>query len=325
MKYIYYAAALFGLLFAGCSSDDEQVIESFKVLSVDRLYTELGGEGAIEVNEEGVQAESEAEWIKVSVSEKTIKLTVEKYLGLESRTASVILRKNKVEQKIAIIQEGSIDVTDITSGVHVIPAESGARVFRVKSSYPVEVSLLDGAKDWISYKVEGETITFNFSANNHLGARRGKVTIETSKWAKKEVTFRQVSLFTGTYEMAYLNHKTEERAGRCIIRKAKEEGKYILTVIPQEATDFGGLSAMSFNVAKKSEDILLLNETPIVYISGSDYYRLCALHYFVSISAFSSSYYFSIERDQNEGQDSMSLRFVPHGSLDSGKVDAIDP
>lgn len=324
-KYLLYSLALFFILFCvGCSDDDdENITVAFKVLSVDRSYTSAGGEGEITVSEEGVEVSANVDWLKASVSGKKIELIVAENINLESRTAKVVLSKKGDVQNIAIIQQGYFEETDIVSGSYDIPSDGTEVTYLLKTSVPILVTLDERAKEWVSYKVNGDNIVFTFKPTPYMGKTRvGNVAIETADWIEKRLHFTQQASFVGTYEMYYLNHKSEEKVGACTIEKASVEGKYVVAMVAESLSDFGGIPSYKFLV-NESGRMLLLNETQVLYIEGDVYVWLRALYYFKTLSDFDSIRYFSLEKEIDEANDKLTVNFIPHGSYDSGPVDAI--
>lgn len=158
MKNIYFYLILFAVgLFSACSeSEFEEPQSSFEIVKTAYGDDYRGSSGEIVVDNEGVKAEYDAEWLKISQNGKIFNLSIDENMSYESRTALIRLSLEGTVREVAITQLGIISIVEVHS--HSFGYEGGEVSFLWNSSLPFEISGCD--ESWLTYHKVDDKMVF---------------------------------------------------------------------------------------------------------------------------------------------------------------------
>lgn len=223
MKQIYaiLATLLFGVLFIGCSDDDNDGnVRLLKVIRSEVAFECPGGTGTIEVEAvHQVTATTTESWCVASVSGNIITVTAEINSSGSSRSAMVLIKSGDETEKVPVYQLGdflaeSLKDTDFT--------ENGGIVkFPVRSSW--DVSVEDVADDWVTctYSKELGELTIEV-APMEQSVKFRKNTIKVKGGEKEKlVTVFQTNDMSGDY-VCFVNGGNSNY-GTCVLERDAEE------------------------------------------------------------------------------------------------------
>lgn len=159
-QYMSLLLASVAFILGGMACQDDKYQEpqvTFKVLKTDVPSVYTGGEGYIEVSEEGFEVRTDAEWLQATkAGAKRVTIIVTKNENPESRTANVLLIKGATVQRVAVTQVGVINDA----------AVSNQEFTRTGGTYEVDLSSFDStpnikvSEGWVNYRIEGKKLIF---------------------------------------------------------------------------------------------------------------------------------------------------------------------
>ena len=161
-KYVTILVMLLCVGFVSCS-DDSNDIPAFKIAGNEMDITAVGGTVVVTLSMEGEKATSDQSWCVPSVSEKTVKLTLEKNTALEGRTALITVTKGEESISFPVTQPGNLVPTITTEGVE-FDAHGGELEVPVRNALPFSVVVKDDAS-WLKANVNGSTLVIEKEKN----------------------------------------------------------------------------------------------------------------------------------------------------------------
>lgn len=195
--------AFWAIAWGGCEKDTGVIISDsrIKVTDANVIFETTGGEGYIKVEApESVKAESNQDWCVVSVSDKTIQLTVSPNTGIGGRSAVITIRSASESITVTAVQTSAVMwLKDFEESISFVSQGATAKS-AVISSFPVTVK---SHSDWITYHFENDSLYLTASAG---GPRKGNI-VFSSQGREISYNLLQISYegFLGEWEMKFLN------------------------------------------------------------------------------------------------------------------------
>lgn len=219
MKSINYLPAIFVclLLFAGCSSDDNDPAATLEVLESNVTFSASNGEGTIKVSENiPFEAKVDQTWCIINVEGNVINVSVPSNLSLESRTALVTITSEGDPLYVPVTQFGSILAID--NQLLLFPEEGGRIAIPYKSTLPLEITYDAG---WLKHEIEKDSVVFTTAKAEVL--KQNTTVKVVSGDRSREFKVEQIGLI-GNYELTYTTK--EEVEDTLDVSITRGEGKY---------------------------------------------------------------------------------------------------
>ena len=145
----------------------------FRITASDVLFQPEGGTGTITLDAEGVSAASDKDWCQVSVSGKTVTVTVPSYGGAYARSAEISLSDGRASRRALVYQYAVVVDSDMSASY---AFDDAARVedFSFRTNAPVEV-LSDF--DWLDGDYADGRFYLRIAENRTGDIRRGYLVI----------------------------------------------------------------------------------------------------------------------------------------------------
>lgn len=297
-------------LFVGCSEDDNNPAEKqLKVASSEVSFTCEGGKGVIEVNSNlAISGTSTEEWCQITIDNKTIHVSVEPNLKINSRTAMITITAGTEKTQVPVYQLGDIFDTNLRSTD--FESKGGEVTFLVKSNWDLQLEGVD--ESWVTYTLVEDQLTFNIAPLTEGGKYRKNEIMVKAGSNVVPVTFTQVNL-TGDYS-CYIN-KGSTAKGTCIIEETE-------TPMLWKITPTGSSYDASY-YAKYRNGQLVIYFGQYLGRRGSgeySYVYLCSYDAAGTLSWGNSIEYVAPINTVNE-QGKMQLKFKDNGTWPGQKVD----
>jgi hypothetical protein len=166
MKKIYIIQILLLSIFlAGCSSTEYHEFENsqVKIESADVNFSALGGTGEIVVAESGnITAEIDQNWCSLSVSGKTISVTVTPNMSISGRSAQVTVKSGNKINYVSVTQ------TSVTLNMDATSASIDGKGGEVRIACQTEANLIidNVADSWLTASTDGNDIVLQVATGN---------------------------------------------------------------------------------------------------------------------------------------------------------------
>lgn len=220
MKHIYTIAVfILCVLLVGCENDNNAPVEqTLKIVETTAKFDAFGGTGTMKVEAaSAVSAKSDESWCKVNVVDNTINVTTEVNNTLMGRTAIITITSGTESIQAPVYQTGDSFESNLRD--YAFRAQGSSHSFTLKTTRQYEIT----KPEWVSYKVEGNTIVFTATATDT--DRSAKVTVICGKKEVVTALFSQINL-AGTFTIAYTNND-KRLTGKGVIQK-KDDGTYAI-------------------------------------------------------------------------------------------------
>lgn len=189
MKKLYILLLFMGCLFVmtSCSDNDQTIPDSpLRIVKSNLVFTATGGSGAVTVTSDTpiTSAESSDDWCKVAItSDTTINVTVNPYIGNDTRNARITIKDGK-SNAVNIVASQSGDLFYLGSNMLNVSDAASSTSIKMKHAYPATATT---SADWINVSIEGDSLKFSFAENNTDNVRSAMVYVESSD--KKDSVF----------------------------------------------------------------------------------------------------------------------------------------
>ena len=173
---------------------------SIKIVSSDVFFSAEAGEGSIEVQSEGdFTAATSVGWCHLSTDGNKINVKVDEARSRVGRSAVIVIRNENDSVKVPCIQKGFSLISDV-------PSSFTARNSGATKKYLFDCNLkasLSTSADWVTAKVEGDSLVVTVNENTSEKPRTGWVAYSVGE-EKDTLSFSQLDadkLIPGRYEI----------------------------------------------------------------------------------------------------------------------------
>ncbi len=165
------------------------------------------------------QTKSSPDWIEVSpmsgeAGTVTLSIVLSENMGVEERSASIIIISNGEESEITLTQEAFTPILSLSSASESVTSVAGSLSIDVTSNIDWEVS---GAPSWLAVSAESgsgnEALTFIYGANEATESRSATVKLSNATYSKEvEFTLTQEA-FTPILSLSSASESVTSVAG----------------------------------------------------------------------------------------------------------------
>ncbi len=165
------------------------------------------------------QTKSSPDWIEVSpmsgeAGTVTLSIVLSENMGVEERSASIIIISNGEESEITLTQEAFTPILSLSSASESVTSVAGTLSIDVTSNIDWEVS---GAPSWLAVSAESgsgnEALTFIYGANEATESRSATVKLSNATYSKEvEFTLTQEA-FTPILSLSSASESVTSVAG----------------------------------------------------------------------------------------------------------------
>ena len=214
--------------------DDDTAIPALSIIKTDTNLKATGGEASVQIQAVGeVKATTDVEWCKVTeVTTEIVRLSVQENKDYPGRSAQIIITNGDQSREVTLIQEGAILIYNKSEQIQSTDNEAAVLPIKLSSSFPIQVSIPEENKDWLSFSpsADGKGGSFVVSENKTGKARGSDVTVTAGK---RTLTYQIMQYdaenFVGDWKGTYVNQGKQYSLPEVSISAQDENGIYTIS------------------------------------------------------------------------------------------------
>lgn len=221
--------------------DDDTIASALSIIKADTNMEAIGGEASIQIQAVGeIKAISDATWCKVTeVTTEIIKLSVQENKGYPGRSAQIVITNGDQAKEVTLIQEGAILIYNKSEQIQSTDNKAAALPIKISSSFPIQVTIPEKDKDWLSFSPSSDKKggSFIVNANNTGKARGSDVTITSGE---RNLTYQVLQYdaenFVGDWTGTYTSQGYQYKLPEVSISAPDDNGVYTISGLYKNST-----------------------------------------------------------------------------------------